>query len=356
MKSIHQLVAGFSKGDAISNEALVMRSIFRSWGFLSEIYAETRRVLPELRKDARDLRNLANDLKPDDIALLHLSIGADANDLFPELPCRKVILYHNITPPQYFRGIQEEIAHLLARGRDQLTRLAGVAEVVMADSPYNAEELTTLGYGDVSVLPLVLDLEKVRARPDRRAMAAWSDGMKNILFVGRCVPNKRIEDVITAFHYYQRAVEPDARLILAGSYSGVEAYQAYQLTLIRELKTDNVVFTGSITQAELNACYRSAHVFLCMSEHEGFCIPIIEAMALDVPVLAYAAAAVPGTMDGAGVLFHEKKWEAIAEMMHQLAEDTLLRRRVLAGQQQRIQRYETRRLDQELRQRLQPLL
>ena len=130
MRAIHQLVAGFSHGDAISNEALVMRGIFRSWGFESEIFCEHRRILPELRREARDAQTLAAAARPDDIALLHLSIGSDVNDIFPALPCRRAILYHNITPPDYFRGVQEQIAHLLARGREQANRLAGSAKVI----------------------------------------------------------------------------------------------------------------------------------------------------------------------------------------------------------------------------------
>ena len=118
MRALHQFVAGFSNGDAISNEALVLRGIFRSWGYASDIFCETRRILPELRREAFDVSTYTANAKPDDVILLHLSVGSDDNDVFAGLPCRKAILYHNVTPAEYFRGIHENIAALLARGRD----------------------------------------------------------------------------------------------------------------------------------------------------------------------------------------------------------------------------------------------
>ncbi len=356
MRGIHQLVAGFSKGDAISNEAIVLRDLFRSWGYSSEIFAESKRILPELRGDALDAQLARDRVGPEDIVLLHLSIGSLVNDLFPQLPGRKVILYHNITPPGYFRGVQEEVASNLAKGREQARQLAGVADVNLADSRYNADELVAMGFSQVEVLPLVLDLEKLEREIDRRQLKALQDDKTNILFVGRCVPNKRIEDLLYAFHYYQQSVDPVSRLILAGSYAGMESYQAYQLTIIKDLKLRDVIFTHSIPQPMLNACYRAADVFVCMSEHEGFCIPVIESMVMGVPVLAYAAAAVPETMDGAGVLIHEKRFDWIAEMLHRLVRGQGFRKAVLAGQAERVQRYRSLDLEARVRDLLAPLL
>ncbi len=356
MKALHQFVAGFTHGDAISNEAMVLRNLFRSWGFESEIFCEPRRILPELRSEARDAAAYAAACRPDDVVLLHLSIGSDVNDLFAGLPCRKAILYHNITPPEYLRGIQEQVATLLARGRDQAKRLAGRAQVVMADSEFNAGELREWGYPEARVLPLVLDLARLRDRPNRAVLNEYQDGLVNVLFVGRCVPNKRIEDALSAFYYFQKFVEPASRFIHAGSFAGLEQYHALLLTKLRDLQLQNVELIGSVRQDELNACYRSAHVFLSMSEHEGFCIPLIEAMVHDVPVLAHAAAAVPGTLDGAGVLFHEKRFDLVAEMMGRLAKDSALRGAVIAGQRERLARYEKRDLAGELRGHLVPLL
>lgn len=356
MRAIHQFVAGFSHGDAISNEALVLRGIFRSWGYASDIFCETRRILPELRNEAFDVTAYAARAQPDDIVLLHLSIGSDVNDIFASLRVQKAILYHNITPPEYFRGIQEQIASLLARGRDQARSLSGQARVVMADSAFNAQELESWGYPPARVLPLVLDLSRLRTRPHRATLAEYSDGLVNILFVGRCVPNKRIEDCLSAFYYFQQYVEPHSRFIHVGSFSGTEQYHALLLTRVRELQLRNVSMPGAVRQDELNAIYRASHVFLSMSEHEGFCIPLIESMVHEVPVLAFAAAAVPETLDGAGILFREKRFDLVAEMMGRLVRDTTLRSGVIAAQRARLARYEERNLAGELRNALSPLL
>ena len=352
MAAIHQLVAGFSRGDAISNEAVVMRALFRSWGYNSDIFCERRRILPELRAEARDLDELGRVCKPEDTAFLHLSIGSRANDLFPGLPGKKVLLYHNITPPEYYALIQPTTAVDLARGRIQAAGLAGVASVNLADSAFNAGELVGWGYPSTAVFPLFLDFDKLGGTPDRATMRRFADGKTNILFVGRCAPNKKIEDVITAFAYYQKGVEPNSRLILAGSFAGTERYQRLLLTLVRDLKLDDVVFTGSIPQGQLNACYRSARVFLCMSEHEGFCIPLVESLVHRVPVLALATAAVPETLGGSGVLFHEKCFEAVAEMMAQLANNEALRKAVLARQDVRLATFKGRDLSRELKEHL----
>jgi glycosyltransferase involved in cell wall biosynthesis len=354
-RAIHQIVAGYSNGDAISNETRLLRGIFRSWGFESDIYCEHARILPELRKDARELGTLAGRLQADDVAFLHLSIGSQANLVFRDLKCRKALLYHNITPPEHFRAVNEQLAVQLKQGREQAASLARVAEVNLAVSAYNARELEHWGFPNPRVLPLVLDLDHIRGKPDRGMLKRYQDGMTNVLFVGRCVPNKRLEDLLHAFYYYKR-LNPNSRLIHAGSFAGTESYLALLYTLRKDLGLDDVDFVGSIPDAQLHACYASASVFLCMSEHEGFCIPLLEAMTWDVPVLAYAEAAVPETMDGAGVLFREKRFDLIAEMIHRLAVPGALRESVIAGQRDRIQRYRSRDLPAELREHLAPLL
>ena len=356
MRAIHQIVAGYANGDAISNEARAMRDLFRSWGCESRIYSEQKRILPELRGEARDLAASREDFRPDDIVLLHLSIGSDLNDLFPQLPGRKAILYHNITPPEFFRGVQEQTAHLLERGRQQAKSLAGAAGVVMADSRFNAEEIAALGHANPQVLPLVLDFSALRVRPDRRVLRQYRDGMVNILFVGRCAPNKRVEDLLNAFYYFQRYVQPASRLIHVGSYAGMEQYYALLQTRMRELQLKNVEWPGSVRQEELIAYYAVARAFLCLSDHEGFCIPLLEAMAHDVPVVAYAAGAVPETLDGAGVLVREKRFDLIAETLGRVAEDESLRAAILQGQRQRLGRYENLDLAADLKRFLAPLM
>ena len=356
MSAVHQLVAGFANGDAISNEALVLRKIFRGWGFESEIFCEIKRILPELRREARELATLTGSLRPDDVVLLHLSIGSPANELFRQLRCRKAVLYHNVTPPEYFRGVQEQIANQLALGRQQVRALAGIAEVNLADSGYNAAELRALGYHNTAIFPLFLDFDKLHGAPSTAMLKKYDDGLTNILFVGRGAPNKCIEDLLGAFHYFQKYVEANSRLIHVGSFAGLEAYEGLLRARIHQLDLVNVDLPGSLPQPALNACYQRAHVFLSMSEHEGFCIPLIEAMVNNVPVLAFAAGAVPETLAGAGLLFKDKRFDLVAEMLGRLVRDAELRTAVLARQRQRLDLLEHRNLEGELRAHLAPLL
>jgi len=356
MFEIHQFVAGFSNGDAISNEARLLRSIFRSWGFRSEIFSETRRILPELRREVADVAAYLPVCRSEHVVLLHLSIGSRVNEVFATLPAKKVILYHNITPAEYFRAFNPETARDLERGREQVRRLANVADINLADSRFNADELKAYGYGNVQVLPLILDLKNSTSAVDRRILRKYRDGTHNVLFVGRCAPNKKIEDAILAFDFLRRFVEPNSRFIHVGSYSGTEHYYYLVLAQARELDITNVVFAGAVSQPQLNAFYQCADVFLCMSEHEGFCIPVIESMAHNVPVMAYAAGAVPETMAGAGILFREKNFPLIAEMLGRLIHDSNLRQAVLQGQRQRLAGFLQRDVQAELRACLAPLL
>ena len=355
--SIHQFVAGYANFDAISNEVRTLRAIFRSWGApTSHVFAEKRRIHPEFHAEIKDVRDDISLIRPDDIVLLHLSIGCAANQVFRELNCKKAILYHNITPPDFFRGFSEQTATQLADGRRDAASLASVASVVMADSQFNADELAAWGYPPATVLPLVLDFDNFSQNASRSTVRTFSDGLTNILFVGRCAPNKRIEDLVAAFYYYQHYINPSSRFIHAGSYADADQYRVLLLTRIKALKLENFLSVGSVPQAELNAYYKTAHVFLCLSEHEGFCIPLIEAMANNVPVAAYAAGAVPETMDGAGVLFHAKDYAMIAETIDRLARPTPLRAAVLAAQAERLARYKATDLAGILRHALAPLL
>jgi glycosyltransferase involved in cell wall biosynthesis len=354
--AIHQFVAGYATRDAISNEARTLRGVFKRWGYDSAIFSESRRILPELRGDTVDVSEARSRCGATDVALLHLSIGSPVNEVFASLPCRKAILYHNVTPPHYFERVNPNTANSLALGLRQVRSLAGAAEVNMADSDFNGSELAALGYRDVRTFPLALDFDSIGTPPDRATMDKFSDGRLNILFVGRGAPNKRLEDLLAALVCLQAGGEPHSRLILAGSFAGTETYYSFLLSEARSAAPDSVHIMGSVSQPVLSALYRSASVFLCMSEHEGFCIPIVESMVHNVPVLAYAAAAVPETMDGAGVLFRNKDFPSIAEMLLRLSRDPVLREAVINGQRERLARYRRRDLEAELRVHLAPLL
>jgi len=354
MTAIHQFVAGFSTGDAISNEARVLREMFRRWGHPSEIFADPLCIHPSLRRESASVH--ACTVGPRDLVLLHLSMGSPVNDVFRRLDCRKIILYHNITPHTYFSLLLPQAAELLRWGRDQLRTLAGSADVNLAVSGFNAAELEAVGYTDVHVLPIVLDFDHLDAPADTTILDAYGDDAVNVIFVGRCAPNKCIDDLVRAFGCFQRNVEPNSRLIHVGAFNGLEAYQGLVRIQARNLGLRHVHFMGAVTLNQLVAFYRVGSLFLCMSDHEGFCIPLLESMYFDVPILAYAAGAVPETLAGAGVLFTEKRHEWTAEMMGRLVRDPGFRDAILAGQRDRLQRYRNQDLEAALKSRLTPLL
>jgi L-malate glycosyltransferase len=356
MAAIHQLTAGFAWHDAISNESALFRRIFRDWGYASEIFCDPANTSKDLRGDIMDIQTAVQMIQPDDLVLLHLSIGSIANTLFPSLASRKAILYHNITPEHYFTFTNPQTAAQLAKGRQQVKALAGAASLNMADSAFNARELEQAGYKDVRVLPIVIDSALMETPPTQRLLQRRKDGLLNIIFVGRCSPNKKIEDVIRTFAWLQKNITPLCRLTLIGSKAGNERYHAMLLALCKELQLSNVAFTGSVSQADLHAYYRSADAFLCMSEHEGFCIPLLESMLYDVPIVAMAEAAVPETLDGAGIQLSERRFDIAAEALYAVCTNRKLRTAVQTTQRQRLARYQDRNLPRELRDCLKDVL
>jgi glycosyltransferase involved in cell wall biosynthesis len=354
--AIHQIVAGFVEGDAISNLALRLQAIFRGWGCESEIFCPLRHIDPKMRDRARDLGAHRPQSRPGNIVLFHFSIGSETVDYFRGLPDRKMLIYHNITPGRYFHSIYDERELLLNQGRRELASLAGVPELALADSAFNAGELEEAGFGNVKVMPIILDAERLKCPPEGGILRRYRDGAKNILFVGRVVPNKRFEDLIKALYAYRSFVRGTARLLIVGSYLGLERYLALLKNLARELKLDDVLFTNHVRQDQLVAYYRVADLFLCMSEHEGFCIPLLESMYFDVPILAYRAAAVAETLGGTGVLVGEKDFRRIAEMMDLLLSDAPLREQVIGRQRERLKEFDPERLERRLRGYMAPWL
>ena len=343
MSTVHQLVAGFRGGDAISNEAVRIRELCAAHGVACQIWCPLHSIHPNDLQHARDLGGLAAAVRPDDVALLHLSIGSEANDVFRALPCRRSILYHNVTPPRFFERTQPQTAAILEAGLAAVRRLAGCDADVWADSAFNAGELRAMGYRDPKVFPLLVDGLRGQAAPDAEMLAKLSTPrMENLLFVGRLAPNKRHDRLLKVFHAYQRTVAPKSRLVVAGG-AGLDAYKGILLSTAKTLALRNALFTGYVETAELAACYAAASAFVCMSDHEGFCAPLLEAMSWRIPVFAVAAGAVPETLDGAGVLFDPATDEAtIAETIGRVLHDPALLGAVLKRQDERLARFSAR--------------
>ena len=351
MPVLHQLVAGFRRGDAISNEALLIRDLCAAHGLASDIACLRPFASPRDVRLTRDLATLERDVRPDDVALLHLSTGGACNRIFRKLPCRKVILYHNITPPRFFERLDPATAQRLADGLADAASLKDADASVWADSAFNASELRAMGYADPKVFPLLLDDSFGTGTVCEEMRRMLSDPpLANLLFVGRLAPNKRHDRLLRVFAAFQRSVDPASRLVVAGGSGGAEAYKALLLGSVYTLVAKNVLFTDFVDDAKLRACYATASAFVCMSDHEGFCAPLLEAMAWHVPVFAWAAGAVPETLDGAGVLFSPGTApEAMAEAIGRVLSDPALREAVVKKQDERLARFRARDAWAELR-------
>lgn len=327
---VHQILATLGYGDAIGNEVLGICRTLRAAGYESEIIVET--ADPRLEDLTIDYQEMVNDVGPDDLLIHHFSIGSRASRTAFALPARMALIYHNITPPEFFLGVHPQLVKQCYHGRRELTAYRDRVHLALGDSEFNRLELEALGFAPTDVLPVVPDFAHLDIPADPRVLDAYDDEWTNILFVGRVIPNKRPDDVIRFFHAYKTLYNPRARLILAGSYSGFDAYLAQIHMLIAQLGVRDVYLAGQISNAELTGLYDCADLFLCASEHEGFCVPLIESFYKRVPVLAYAATAVPATMDGGGVLYDVKDPARVAALMHAMVSDHAMSDRILVAQ------------------------
>jgi glycosyltransferase involved in cell wall biosynthesis len=330
-RHVHQVLAALSYGDAIGNEALAIQRHLRSAGFESDIFAE--RVHPRMASLARPLFEYREVSGRDTICVFHFSIGSAAGRLAYHVPDRLVCIYHNITPAHFFLGFHPHLAGLCHHGRRELEAFADRTELALGDSEFNRRELEAAGYRQTAVLPIVLDLDAYRRAPSPVVKRLYDDGRTNLLFVGRVIPNKKIDDLVRVFAVYQRYVDPRSRLLVVGDYRGHERYYDRLQAMVRALDLDEVVFPGQVDEDDLMAYYSVADLFLCLSEHEGFCVPLVEAMSFGLPVLAYDAGAVSETLRGGGVLLREKRPEIVAELAHLVSRDPSLRKAVVATQE-----------------------
>lgn len=336
---VHQFHPKVSQGDAIGNQVVALQQLFYSLGYKGQLFCEQ----PPLNLNigflpfSRAERLVASD----DLMLLHFSAGYSSEVLswIYQLPAHKVLVYHNITPHTYFSGVNSVFEELTLAGRQQLPRLSTITMAGWGDSAFNCQELSEYGWKQVGVLPIVFDPTRYSVTPDRRTLKRLHGGF-NLLFVGRVVPNKKFEDLILTFYYLKKFVRSDARLILVGSWDGMEPYLEFLQALVARLKILDVFFLGHVSSQVLMACYKSASVYLSMSEHEGFGVPLVESMYFGIPVVAYKAAAVPETLGKSGVLITTKDHRRVAELIGIIGEDQPLKDRIVAAQRERLESFE----------------
>ena len=343
---VNQWVPAAHTGDAVGDSARRVRHLLRSLGHGAELFA--MQIDDALLDDVRSFDDPA--AARGDITILHYAISSPMTAAFASLPGRRVVQYHNVTPAAFFAPYDLDLFRLATRGRDELESLAGHVDLALGDSEFNRRELEALGFASTGVFPIAVDTARVSARVSKPALeAVVDDGLPNYLHVGRIAPNKRIEDHIRLAALYSRYVDGGCRFIFVGRYDVVPRYYSMVRSLVTQYGLhDRVIFTGAVPDEELAIYYQHADVYVSLSEHEGFCVPLVEAMAAGVPVMAYAAAAVPDTLGGAGVQFAPKDLELAAELLGELTFDGNLRARVIAGQRKRLQDFGDDRLSRDL--------
>jgi len=350
---IHQWVPAAHRGDAIGDSARKVREMLRSMGHDSEIFAMT--IDDDLRGDVLPHADAA--ATEGDVTIFHFALPSPMTEAFAKLKGARVLQYHNITPAAFFAPYDPGMFRLAALGRQELATLAGRVDLALGDSDFNRQELEALGFNPTGVMPIAVNTERITDAPPRPALERiLRDGLINILFVGRIVPNKKIEDHIRLAEMYKRYVDSYYRFIFVGRYEAVPRYYAQIRALIAqyEMLPDRFWFTGPVPDEDLAAFYRWSDAYVSLSEHEGFCVPLVEAMAADVPVVAYAAGAVPETLGGAGLLFQPKDLEVAAELLGSVVYDRQVRDGVLDGQRRRLQDFAPARIEQKLKETLAP--
>ena len=333
VKTINQLTPGFAYGDAISNQAIIIREILRKRGYRSEIFTE--HLDPVMVNEAKLFED-GRKIQSDQGLIYHHSIGAGLTDFVIKHSGPKGLVYHNVTPPDLVRKYETELAKILEQGLTDLKVLAPHFPACCGDSQFNSKELEENGFTHPSVLPICVSPEKWNIQADPNTMAKLQDGKDNILFVGRLVANKCQHDLIDAFAAY-RDMYGNCRLILVGGFIEEENYYQSLLSKVRSHGLlGDVVFAGKVPDTILHACYRCSHLFWSMSEHEGFGVPLIESMWFDLPVFAYKSTAVPETIGPGGILFTEKNnIQKLAVTAKLLIHDQELRNKVISAQQMR---------------------
>ena len=344
---VNQWVPAAHRGDAIGDSARRVRGLLRELGHQSDLYAMT--IDDDLRGDVLPWTDAG--ARQGDLTIFHFALVSPMTAEFARLPRGRVLQYHNVTPAHFFAQYDANIFRLAALSREDLKSLAGHTDLALGDSEYNRQELESLGFDNTGVFPIAIDTDRItRAAPVPVIEKMLSDGLPNFLFVGRIAPNKKIEDHLYMAEHYKRYVDIDFRFIFVGRTDAVPSYYSTVLSLITafDMPRDRFLFTGAVPDDELAAYYRAATAYVSLSEHEGFCVPLLEAMAADVPVLAYGSTAVPDTLGGAGLEFTPKDLEYAAEVLGELTYNDSLRTSVIAGQRQRLADFGDARIRKEL--------
>jgi len=339
MTAVHQFHPTLTPGDAMSDHILALRKRFQGWGYESEAYAVE--VKPGLAIEGHSYRELFRLVQPDDTLVLHFSTGHEVFDELVRLSARRVLVFHNVTPAEFFVGINPHAAAHARLGARQLARLAPAIDLAIGVSEFNRRELETAGYEKTAAVPILIDWSRYDVEPDPEVRAVLAGVHTRLLFVGRISPHKRQDELIRMLAYYRRCIDPEALLTLVGSHRDQPQYYARLKALAETLGLGGAVrFTGSVSLPQLVGYYRASSCFVSLSEHEGFGVPLLESMQLGLPVVALDAAAVGETVDHAAVLLPEKDLAQTAEACALVNEDLGWRAALIDAGRERVKAFD----------------
>lgn len=344
---IVQVLTTLAFGDAVGNNCIAIDNLLHKKGYETGIYAEN--VDPRLPSGtAQNIKKLGK-LNDEDIIIYHYAIGCDLNKKVKDFGGRIIFQYHNVTPPEFFSEYSNEYYNACNLGLLQLKELNNVPEFCLADSEYNKQDLIKAGYTcPIDVCPILIPYEDYDKKPNQKVVDQYKgDGYVNFLFVGRIAPNKCQEDVIKAFAWYQKHINKKCRLFLIGS-EGVPTYSRRLREYIEVLGVENVILPGHIKFDEILAYYHLADVFLCMSCHEGFCVPIIEAMYFNIPIVARNTTAIPYTLGEGGVLVDDNDPVIIAKLVEKIVSNKEFRDEIVKSQNEHLQKFSTESVEKHL--------
>lgn len=350
-RAVHQFHPILTAGDAMSDHVFALRARFRAWGYASDAYCVEAKG--DLAAETRPYRELFRGTTPDDLLVLHFSMGHEVYDQLARLPARKALVFHNITPPQFFVGVNSHAAAYARLGYRQLKALAPSIDTAIGVSEYNRRVLAEAGYAHTAAVPILIEWSRLDLEPSEEVRGLLHGIKTKLLFVGRISPNKRQDDLIRMLAYYRRCIDPDAILILVGSHRDQPQYYSRLKALAESLGLAGAVrFTGSVSTAELVAYYREASCFVSLSEHEGFGVPLLEAMYLGTPVVAFDAAAIGETVGRAGVLLRRRDLAEAAEACAVVSEDLGWRQRLVDAGRERVKAFDPDRVAERTRELL----
>ncbi len=329
MSRVAILTSHLTNGDAVSNDVIGMHTAFEKHGYEAKVFAGSADFTEPEVHPAAEIGEFLTDSA--DLLIYHYSIGWDPGlELLRKMKCRTSIKYHNVTPPEFFAGISPWHEEKCRMGREEMKEIAQAGcDIYLADSEFNRLDLLLEGADEQNsfVVPPFHHIERLQATDaDFPILNAYRDGKTNILMVGRVAPHKGHAALIKAFAIYHHEYNPNSRLLIVGKEE--EAFQIYSRRL-RELTTflaleDAVSFVGAASNSELKSYYLLSSAFAIASRHEGFCVPVVEAMSMKVPVVAYASSALPATVDGAGIILKEADPGLMAEAIDRLIRDESL--------------------------------